>query len=493
MNLVVAYLPMIVAVLGAVASMLLGAWGHRAAGVWTVVAGLILGALLVGVRGMPLAGTVGGSLTDATLIAVCLWLGAIVIAACSETLSSSETGIRIASLGALAAAASALLASTHDVLTLFLAVETLALLGYGMVALGETHRAREAAMKWFIQGSIATAFFIIGLGVMVGVSGGKTGYSALMSAASIAGPTRTPLAVGFVLIIAALAFKAGAFPFHSWMPDAFETAPPAATAILASAGKVAPIAALMYLVAGALSASGGRLSLLVAAISLASITFGNLAALRQRSLARMLAYSGVAQIGYALTGLMWARSTGSVLYFAVFYAVAAAAGFVFVVALREAEPTWDGSIAGLAGLSRRRPLLAVSLAVVMFSMTGIPLTAGFWGKYLVFTSAIAGGFLWLAIAGMIGSVVSFAYYGNVLRVAFMEDAAGEGVPDAVPATPAGPDAVPATPAGSPTFSAQAATSSRASSLATAMMALLILGVGILPFVLGLSALGGLFG
>jgi NADH-quinone oxidoreductase subunit N len=207
----------------------------------------------------------------------------------------------------------------------------------------------------------------------------------------------------------------------------------------------------------------------VALVSVASIVFGNLAALRQVSLARMLAYSAIAQVGYALAALPLVQGRASVLVFAGLYALASAGAFLFIVALRAVEPAWDGSIAGLAGLSARRPALAVSLVPLMLSLTGIPLTAGFWGKFLVFGAAATGGYLWLAIVAVIGSVVSFGYYGGVLRSAFLDDA-----PPTRPASVPGPSGARAIgPAG----------------VATVVVAVAIVLIGALPLVTGLAPSG----
>jgi NADH-quinone oxidoreductase subunit N len=260
----------------------------------------------------------------------------------------------------------------------------------------------------------------VGIAVLISRTDGSLSFSAIRTAAS--DPVASaPLAVGLVLVLAALAFKAGAFPFHSWMPDALETAPPVASAVLASAGKVGPIAAAVWLASSAAGATGDRMLGVVALISVGSIVFGNLAALRQTSLARMLAYSAIAQVGYALAGLPMAQGRQATLLFVALYAVTSVTSFIFIVALRELEPGWDGSISGLAGLSRRHPMLAASLVPIMLSLTGIPLTAGFWGKFFVFGIAATQGYLWLAVVAVLGSVVSFGYYGGVLRAAFLEE------------------------------------------------------------------------
>jgi NADH-quinone oxidoreductase subunit N len=470
---------MLVGVAGAAAASLFGAWGRRTGAVIAAVAGLGAGSLLATYQAL-LPAVWSPALPFGNLAAVavvaCLVLGAIVIAASTDTLTAGDAGHRIAALSALAASAAAALAAATDLLAVFLAVETLALCGYALVALGGTDRARESAMKWFVQGSVATAVFIVGLGVLLARTGGSLAYTSIARLAS-APTSSVPLAVGFALVLAALAFKAGAFPFHSWMPDAFETAPASATAVLASAGKVGPLAAAVWLTLAVGGATGDRIAPVAAVLAVGSIVFGNLAALRQRSLARMLAYSGIAQVGYALVGLALGGAAVTVIVFAVLYGATSAASFLFVVAVHGSEPAWDGSIAGLAGLSRRRPVLAVSLAVIMLSLTGIPLTAGFWGKFVIFAPAATGPYLWLAVVAMLGSVVSFGYYGAVLRSAFMDEVGPTLRPISVDVDAPAGEAAPV--ASSP------------ATVATVLLAALIVAIGVLPFVIGLPALAGL--
>ena len=472
MTLPATYAPFVLGVVGAAAAMLLGAWEQRGWAVVAAASGLALGAVLETYKALaaPMAVAAGDWHRLVWLpAATCLVLGAVVVAGATRSLTSSRAGARTAALAALASVAAAVLSSAGDLLVLFLAVETLALCGYALVALGRTNRAREAAMKWFVQGSVATAVFIVGLGVLLARTDGSLAYTAIAKAA-VAPAVSASLAVGFAFVLAALAFKAGAFPFHSWMPDAFETAPAAGAAVLASVGKVAPISAALWLTLTIGGATGERIAPIAALLAVLSIVFGNLAALRQRSLARMLAYSGVAQVGYALVGLALGAGALTVVVFAVLYGVTSAASFLFIVALREAEPGWDGSIRGVSGLSRRRPALAATLAVIMFSLTGIPLTAGFWGKFLVFASAATSGHLWLAVVAMLGSVVSFGYYGAVLRAAFMQDPeAGAPVDQSEPSEPSSR-------VGSPAV------------LATVALALLIVAIGVAPLLAGASPL-----
>lgn len=416
------YAPFAFGVAGAAVAMIFDAWRDTRAAIVAAVALLTAGAIAAGWSALA-TGVVGGAVraggTVSVAPAVCLLLGAAALVGGARGLASGRAGSRLTALASLAAAASALAAASADIAVLFLAIEMLALCGYGLVTLADTDRAREAAMKWFVQGSIASVIFVIGMALLLGRTGGSLRYDSIATVAATS--LDAPLAVGFVLVLLALAFKLGAFPLHSWMPDAYETAPATAAAILASAGKVGPLAAAVWLSYAVTGAAGERVIQVVSVIAVCSIVFGNLAALRQRSLARMLAYSGIAQVGYALVGLPLGARSSSVLVFAVLYGLTAAASFIAVEALHRTDPTWDGTIRGLAGLAHGHPALAASLAVIMFSLTGIPLTAGFWGKLLVFAGASIGGYLWLAIAGMVGSVVSFGYYGAVIRAAYVDE------------------------------------------------------------------------
>jgi NADH-quinone oxidoreductase subunit N len=487
---------MIAALLGATASLVLSGFRLAKSAVLSCVYGLVIGAAIAGVQAQTIAdvaGPVGAGPTYSLPVAVCLALGAAVLGASLHPLSANGPGPRIAALVALGSCAAAFMTAVTDLLLLFIAVETLALCGYGIVAIAATNRARESAMKWFVQGSVATVVFIAGLAVLLLQTGGTLAYATLAELAAAPASSVT-LAVGFALVLAALAFKAGAFPFHSWMPDAFETGPAPGIAMLASVGKVAPLTAAAYLVATISGVTGDRLAPVLAVLAVSSIVFGNLAALRQGSLARMLAYSGVAQVGYGFVGLVLGIDALTVLVFAALYGITSAASFLFVVALGAAEPEWDGSIAALSGLSRRRPALAIALGVIMFSLTGMPFTAGFWGKFVVIAAAASSGWLWLAVVAMLGSVVSFGYYGGVLRSAFMGEGEAAGV---IPDETAEQDAVPGLEAVADHAEAGESAQSgdgapvvwpSSTTVATVLFAALIVVIGVAPFLSGASTM-----
>ncbi len=422
--------PLLLSLAGALAGLVADAFLSPRAATRTAAVALAAAAGLFAYTAFIRAAVAGGVVLLGGVYAA---VGAFVCALAALTLTSGESSLgsrphggQVAALVAFTTTASVVLLGAFDLTVFVVALEMIALGGYALVASARTARAYEAAMKYFVQGAIATGLLVYGVAVLFGLSGGALGFDALGRALA-AGAGKPAATVALVLMLSAVAFKLGAFPFHSWAPDAYETAPPSVAAFLASVPKVAALLATVLLLVGVFGGAPSQRepvwALLVAIIAAASIAFGNLAALRQASFRRMLAYSGIAQVGYALTGM----SAGSrvqpfaVLVFGVFYALAAAGAFLAAEAAGEGEG-WDGSIASLAGLGRRRPVLAASLAVCLLSLTGIPLTAGFWGKLLVFASASTT-VLWLAIVGVVGSVVSFGYYGGVLRAVYLDETA----------------------------------------------------------------------
>jgi NADH-quinone oxidoreductase subunit N len=431
--------------------------------------------------------------TVAAVTGVVCVLAALALLAGYERLSVRSQGGQIAALVVFATAGSVALLSAFDVALLAVALEIVALTGYALVSAARTPRSAEAAVKYVVQGAVAAALLAYGLAVLVGVYGAELGYRALSEVVATASGAR-PLLTAVTLLIAALAFKLGAFPFHSWAPDAYETADPVVAAFLSSVPKLAALVATAALLLNVFASASAAWAPVVATLAAASIVFGNLGALRQVSLRRMLAYSGIAQAGYALVGIV-SMQIGAfpVVLFGVGYALAVSGAFLTAEAAGEGE-AWDGSISRLAGLGKRRPVLAASLAVCLLSLTGIPLTLGFWGKFLVFAGAAAGGSLWLAVLGVIGSVVSFGYYGGVLRAVYLDEPTGEPAPGAVSETeeesaeeiPAlVPRSVGALAASDPSVSAA---SGRTAAAVVAAIALMLLAGGLLPLIFGVQAL-----
>lgn len=413
------YLPAAVAAAAAVVTLALDAWDVRRAAVGVAVAGsLVAGVVAIVTRPLPalsgaplLAADCGGGAG----LAVGL-LGALALAGGWRRLITARGGVQAAALGAFTVATSLAAIAARDLLTLTIAIEAMALAAYGLVALAGTDRSREAATKYFIQGAVATGLLVLALGIMSVSGGGSLAYGDVLAVTGSF--PRSSALLAWALLVSVLAFKAGAFPFHSWAPDAYETADPPVSALLASVPKTAVVFAALVLLAEAIP-GGGFVSprTMLALLAAGGIVFGNLAALRQGSLMRMLAYSGIAQVGYALVGITAGGGPSTIVFMAA-YGLAACGAFLAAEAVREADPAWTGTIAGLAGLSRRRPALSAAIAVLMLSLTGIPLFAGFVGKLTVFAGA-AGEWTWLVVLGVLGSVVSFGYYGSVIRAAYL--------------------------------------------------------------------------
>lgn len=370
-----------------------------------------VGATEPGVAASPLLGRPG-------VAAVVFGLGAVVAAALPD--HRGEPAAQRAGLVALSAGAAAVMSGTDDLVMLLIAAETLAGCGYALVASAGGRRSDEAAMKYFVQGAVAAAFFTLAVAAIVGRHGGMTGYGPLSGA--IGGTFGSAAAMGMALMLGVVAFKLSAFPFHAWAPDAYETAPPEASAFLASAPKLAVAVAAVVLFKQGPFAGAPSAVWAMSALAVASIVYGNLAGLRQSSYTRMLGYSGIAHAGYLLVALsLGLRAVWPVALMGATYAVASAGAFLAAAAVRTLRPGWDGSVRGLRGLGTERPLLAGAVAAFMLSLTGIPLTAGFWGKLLPFVRAVGEGRVGLVTIAVLGSVVSFGYYGRVIRAMYLDD------------------------------------------------------------------------
>jgi NADH-quinone oxidoreductase subunit N len=418
-----------------VAALALDMFDRRREAVGVVIAGLLVGAACFGwsaVSGVErMWGVVESGGRYGVLGAAVCALAALTVVGGWDRLGADRWGGTIAALvelGALSAAA--VLASTNLTL-LLVGLEGVAACGYALVAVGGAKGSHEAAMKYFVQGAIATTFLLYTIAVFVGTLSSSGDLRALAAALPSA-PNYSVVAFGAVLGLIALAFKTGAAPFHTWVPDAYENAAWDSAGFLASSVKISGVSAL---VAFATSVSVGRLGIPVAAvtgvIATTSILIGSVGALNQRSYARMLAYGGVAQVGYALIAVAMHDSSAALL-FVTTYGVASAGAFVAGAAFLAVFPEWDGSVDGLGGLGHRAPVLGLAASVLMVSLIGIPPVVGFWGKFTVFASALSGGVSALSggsqtlgmiglitgTAGVIGSAVSVGYYGRVLRVLY---------------------------------------------------------------------------
>jgi len=319
-----------------------------------------------------------------------------------------------------------LVAGAGDLITIFLGIEILSVSLYVLCAL-EVWREKslESGLKYLIAGAVGASFLLYGLALLYGATG-TTSLSAI--GAELAGSSFTgePLVVAAMALIAGgLAFKASAAPFHMWTPDVYEGAPTTVTAFMSTAVKAAAFAAFLRLFSGVMPDLQPDWSVAIAVLAVASIVVGNVAALVQSNMKRLLAYSSIAQAGYLLIGVAAGSIDGAeaVLYYLLAYGAMTLAAFAVVI-IREREVEDGDDIAALAGYGRARPVVGAVMTVAMLSLAGFPPLSGFIGKFLLFGSAVEADLTWLAIVGAVGSMVSLGYYLRVIAVTWSEGPAG---------------------------------------------------------------------
>lgn len=316
-----------------------------------------------------------------------------------------------------------LLVRSAELLTAFLALELFSLCLYSLAAFNRRHAwSSEAAIKYFLMGAFVSSFVLYGIALIYGQTG-STRFAEIAARAAVGIDSPGLFTLGLLLLVAGFAFKMSLAPFHAWAPDVYQGAPTPFVAYLS----VAPKAAAIFVVIALLSTAGetvvaSRWPGLVALLAVASMLVGNLFALVQRDFKRMLAYSGIAHMGYALiplAALAGGRFWRPVFVYFAAYALMNIGAFV-AVALLYRRSGEQHSIADLGGWGYRFPLLGVCLTISMLSLAGIPPTAGFLGKYLVFLHAVGEGWLWLAIVGVLASLVGVVYYLRVVYVLYMK-------------------------------------------------------------------------
>ena len=314
--------------------------------------------------------------------------------------------------------------SANDLMSLYIGLELLSLSLYVIAAFDRDNpRSAEAGLKYFVLGALASGLLLYGASLVYGFAG-TTNFDRLADALS-GGDAGMGVVVGLVFVLAGLAFKVSAVPFHMWTPDVYEGAPTPVTAFFATAPKVAAVALMMRVLAGPfgdLSAQWGQVIWVVAA---GSMILGGFAAIGQRNIKRLMAYSSIGHVGYALMGLAVLNDTGyrGVLVYMAIYVVMNLGTFAVLVAMRRQGRALE-EVDDLAGLGRTDPAMAMWMAVFMFSMAGIPPLAGFFGKLYVFLAAVQAGYWTLAIIGILTSVVASYYYLRIVKVMYFDAPAG---------------------------------------------------------------------
>jgi NADH-quinone oxidoreductase subunit N len=320
------------------------------------------------------------------------------------------------------------LASARDIILLFVAFELMSIPLYVLTGFAKREpEAVEASLKFFLVGSVSSAVMAYGLSFVYGAAG-TTSLAAIAKA-----PPSPLLTLGLIAALAGLAFKIAAFPFHMWVPDAYEAGPTPFVAWLSVAPKAAGFVALFRVYFEGVGDRAAVWAPVAAALATVTMLGGNLMALPQRNTKRLLAYSGIAQIGYMLVGLAAASASGTAMI--LFYLVAYVFGNMGAFLVVEAVARSEGSEATSAfrGLAQRSPLLALAMLLFLLSLGGIPFVAGFWAKLYVFWAAAERGLYWLVLVGAILTVVALFYYLLVARSMYIEAPARTG---RVPVTPA---------------------------------------------------------
>jgi NADH-quinone oxidoreductase subunit N len=323
------------------------------------------------------------------------------------------------------------MASASNLMTLYLGLELQSLCIYVLAAFArDTQRSAEAGLKYFVLGALASGLLLYGISLVYGFTGSME--FARLNAALTTTPS-VGLVVGIVFVVAGLAFKLSAAPFHMWTPDVYEGAPTSVTAFMSTAPKVAAIALLLRALITPFGHLLGSWQQLIILVSIVSMVWGSLAAIGQSSIKRLMAYSSIGHMGYALIGLAVGTPVGirGVMIYMVTYVFMNAGTFACIIAMRRGGRALE-RIADLTGLGRTDPMLALALTIFMFSMAGIPPMSGFFGKLYVFLAAVQGGLWTLAVIGVLTSVIGAYYYLRIIKVMYF-DAGGEALDRRSPA------------------------------------------------------------
>ena len=325
-------------------------------------------------------------------------------------------------LGLFAVLGMMILVSAHSMLTVYLGLELMSLSLYAMVAFNrDSALSSEAAMKYFILGGFASGVLLYGMSILYGVSAtldlGQLGE--FLAAQQSMSP---PLMLGMVFVIVALAFKLGAVPFHMWIPDVYHGAPSAVTAFIGTAAKLAGFGFMMRLLVEGMGAMQTSWQDILIILSVLSLAVGNIVAIAQTNIKRMLAYSTIAHVGFILLGFIASNDDGysSAMFYTITYAITAAGAFGIVILLSR-EGFEADNINDYKGLNSRHPWYAFMMLLLMFSMAGVPPTVGFYAKLLVLKAVVDQEMAWLAVTAVLFSVIGAFYYLRIIKVMYFDD------------------------------------------------------------------------
>ena len=345
-----------------------------------------------------------------------------------------------------------IMVSAQHLLTIYLGLELLALSQYAMVALlRDDGRASEAAMKFFVLGALASGMLLYGMSMIYGATGsldlgairgalafGNFGGEEIGNVVASGTAGMDPRAVGarfgLVFIIVGIAFKLGAVPFHMWVPDVYEGAPTSVAMFISTAPKLAAFAMLIRLLVDGLESLNADWQQMLAILAALSMIVGNLLAIAQTNVKRMLAYSTISHVGFLLLGMVGATSAGysAAMFYAITYAFTTLAAFGVLLALSRGAHE-AVTLVDLAGLARRNSVLATVMLLAMISLAGVPPTVGFYAKLSVLQATIGAGYVWLAAIGVLMSVIGAFYYLRIVKLVFFDEPEASAADEVVPA------------------------------------------------------------
>lgn len=322
----------------------------------------------------------------------------------------------------LATAGMMMMISANDLIALYLGLELQSLALYVVAALRRDDvRSSEAGLKYFVLGALSSGMLLYGASLIYGFTG-STSFTAIAAAAKAPGAAQSiGLIIGLVFLLVGIAFKISAVPFHMWTPDVYEGAPTPVTAFFAAAPKAAAVALLMRVTLGAFGGIGPQWQQVVSALAIASMGLGAFAAIGQTNIKRLMAYSSIGNVGYMLVGLAAGSPEGArgVLIYLVIYVAMTLGAFAVILSMRRPQGMVE-EIEELAGLSQTNLGVAAVLAILMFSLAGVPPMAGFFAKFYVFVAAVKEGLWPLAVFGVLASVVGAYYYVRIVKVMFFD-------------------------------------------------------------------------
>ncbi|HSC71554.1 MAG TPA: NADH-quinone oxidoreductase subunit N, partial [Candidatus Methylomirabilis sp.] len=321
-----------------------------------------------------------------------------------------------------------LMASANDLLELFVGLETMSVCSYVLCGyLKRDQRCNEGALKYLLMGSFSTGVILYGMFLLYGFAG-STNLPAIGRAVGMGNLTNPALLMAMVLLAAGFGFKIAAVPFHMYLPDMYEGAPTPVVAFMAGAAELAGMAVLVRVYLLALPGLQLDWSLLFWVIAVLTMTIGNLVAIAQANIKRMLAYSTIAHMGYLLIGPVVGSQLGvaAVLFYSLVYALMTIGAFGMVVLLTRGTVRGD-QIDDFTGLAQKSPLAAAVMLLFLLSLTGIPPTAGFVGKFYLFAAAVEKGYIWLVLIAVVNSAISLFYYMRVVMVMYMRDQPAGGI------------------------------------------------------------------